>query len=103
MLGFVTDTMSVVETTDRYRRFRSAGDMSWLQRRPPGIEQYFGYESDLNRLIGHPTLMCMYDLDEIDQEMLDNLLRTHPTVLHNRETMPSPHYQTPDEYSATHG
>ena len=103
MIGFVSDTMSVVGTTGRYRRFRSAGDMSWLRRRPPGIEQYFGYESDLNRLLPrHPTLMCMYDLDDIDQAMLDSLLRTHPTVLHNRETMPSPHYQTPDEYSATH-
>jgi hypothetical protein len=103
MLGFVTDTMSVVETTGRHRRFRSAGDMSWLRHRPPGIERYFGYESDLNRLPQHPTLMCMYDLDDIDQAMLNNLLRTHPTVLHNRETMPSPQYQTPDEYSATHG
>jgi len=102
MLGFVTDTMSVVETTGRHRRFRSAGDMSWLRHRPPGIERYFGYESDLNRLPQHPTLMCMYDLDDIDQAMLDNLLKTHPTVVHNRETMPSPHYQTPDAYSATH-
>ena len=51
MLGFVTDTMSAVETTGRYPRFRSAGDMSWLRHRPPGIEQYFGYESDLNRLL----------------------------------------------------
>jgi hypothetical protein len=103
MLGFVTDTMSVVETTDRYRRFRSAGDMSWLRHHPPGIEQYFGYESDLNRLLPrHPTLMCMYDLNDINQAMLDNLLRTHTTVLHNRETMPSPNYQTPDEYSAAH-
>jgi hypothetical protein len=103
MIGFVTDTMSVVDPTGRYRRFRSAGDMSWLRHRPPGIDQYFGYESDLNRLPQHPTLMCMYDLDDIDQAMLDNLLKTHPTVLHNRETMPSPHYLTPDEYSATHG
>jgi hypothetical protein len=107
MLGFITDTMSMVETTGTYRRLRSAGDMSWLRHRPPGIEQYFGYESDLNRLLPrHPTLMCMYDLNDINQAMLDNLLRTHPTVLHNRETMPSPNYQTPDEYdeySVTHG
>jgi len=103
MLGFVSDTMSVVETTGRYRRFRSAGDMSWLRHRPPGIEQYFGYESDLNRLLPRrPTLMCMYDLDDIDQAMLNNLLRTHPTVLHNRETMPSPQYQTPHGYPTTH-
>ena len=102
MLGFLTDTMSTAEATGRYPRLRTAGDMSWLQRRPPGIEQYFGYESDLNRLPQHPTLMCMYDLNDIDQAMLDNLFKTHPTVLHNRETMPSPHYQTPDAYSATH-
>jgi hypothetical protein len=104
MIGFVTDNLSAIETTGRYPRFRSAGDMTWLQHRPPGIEQYFGYESDLNRLLPrHPTLMCMYDLDDLDQAVLHNLLRTHPTVLHNRETMPSPHYQAPDEYPATHG
>ena len=101
MTGFLTDTMSTAETAG-YPRFRAAGDMSWLQDRPPGIDQYFGYESNLNRITRHPTLMCMYDLDDLDQDLLGDLLRTHPTVLHNGQTMPSPYYQDPDEYSALH-
>ena len=39
--------------------------------------------------------MCMYDLNDLDQDLLDNLLRTHPTVLHDGQTMPSPSYQHP--------
>jgi len=101
MTGFLANTMSAAETAG-YPRFRAAGDMSWLQDRPPGIDQYLGYESNLNRITRHPTLMCMYDLGDLDQDLLNDLLRTHPTVLHNGQTMPSPYYQDPDEYSAIH-
>jgi MEDS: MEthanogen/methylotroph, DcmR Sensory domain len=101
MTSFLTDTITAAETTG-YQRFRAAGDMSWLHHRPPGIDQYLGYESNLNRITRHPTLMCMYDLDDLDQDLLNNLLRTHPTVLHNGETMPSPYYQDPDQNPAVH-
>ena len=99
MTSFLTDTMTAAETTG-YPRFRAAGDMSWLHDRPPGIDQYLGYESNLNRITGRPTLMCMYDLDDLDQDLLGNLLRTHPTVLHNGQTMPSPYYQHPNKNPA---
>jgi len=98
MTGFLTDTMTAAETTG-YPRFRAAGDMSWLLHHPPGIDQYFRYESDLNRITRRPTLMCMYDLNDLndlDGSTLHALLETHPTVLHNGQSMPSPYYQTPD-------
>jgi len=101
MTGFLIDTMSAAETTG-YPRFRAAGDMSWLRHRPPGIDQYLQYESDLNRITRRPTLMCMYDVDDLDETVLDALLRTHPTVLRHGQTTPNPYYQAPDECSATH-
>ena len=102
MIGFLTEAMIAVEDADRDRWFRAVGEMSWVNRHPAGTSEFFGYESAVNRLAAeHRTvLLCLYDLDNLDEAMLTGVLTTHPTVLYNGQVMTNPYYLTPDEYSA---
>jgi hypothetical protein len=79
---------------------RAVGEMSWVLSRPPGADEFFAYESAVNRVVaGRPALfLCLYDLERFDADMLVEVLRTHPRVLVGRTVLENPHYESPQTY-----
>ena len=81
---------------------RAAGEMSWVLPQPPGADDFFAYESALNRIATEEPafFMCLYDLRRCAVSMLVDVLKTHPTVLVDRMVLYNPHYVSPQEYVA---
>jgi hypothetical protein len=102
MIGFLSDTITTATTAGRCGPFRAAGEMSWMRSGTPGADEFFGYESAVNRVAAHhpAVLLCLYDLNDLGDDMLINVLKTHPRVLRDGEIRASPHYLTPNEYQA---
>jgi hypothetical protein len=106
MIGFLSDTITAATTAATAAGpsgpFRAAGEMSWMRSGTPGADEFFGYESAVNRVAArHPAvLLCLYDLNDLGDDMLLNVLKTHPRVLRDGEIRASPHYLIPDEYQA---
>jgi len=106
MIGFLGDTITAATTaataTGRCGPFRVAGEMSWMRSGTPGADGFFGYESAVNRIAARhrAVLLCLYDLNDLGDDMLIDVLKTHPRVLRDGEIRASPHYLTPSEYQA---
>ncbi len=84
------------------RLLRAAGEMPWVLPQPEGAEDFFVYESAVNKIVEDKpaVFMCMYDLDRFGVSMLVDVLTTHPKVLLGGMVLDNPHYLTPREYLA---
>ncbi|HEX6446952.1 MAG TPA: MEDS domain-containing protein [Streptosporangiales bacterium] len=105
--GFSTDDMLtfwaehlVKAEAEGYAFSRLVGEMTWALRDAPGVEHLVDYESELNRLTpNYPTVvLCLYDLDLFDGEVVVNVVKTHPQVLIQGILVENPYYVGPDEY-----
>jgi hypothetical protein len=81
---------------------RLGAEMSWWMPQMPGLVEMFQYESELNRFTGRypQAILCMYDLREYRENIMLDLLKTHPRVLICGVLLENPYYLTPDEYVA---
>jgi hypothetical protein len=104
MTAFLEENVATV-ATDPGRLVRGAGEMSWVLADPPGRDEFFVYESAINRVVkGAPALfMCLYDLDLFSTEMLVEVLRTHPKLLLGGSVRENLHYQPPEVYTSGDG
>jgi hypothetical protein len=102
MIEFLDKAMSAA-TNGGYSFVRAAGEMTWVLAGPPGVEQLFDYESDINRFAPRypQMLMCMYDLESFGGNILLDLIKTHPKILLGGMVLDNPHYLSPDEFRAT--
>lgn len=82
---------------------RVAGEMTWALSKLPGVEQLVGYEAKLNRFLPRfpQVILCLYELDRFDGEVLVDVLKTHPKVLLGGMLLANPYYIEPDEFLAT--
>jgi hypothetical protein len=105
MISLLDETMNAVTQDGGYRFVRAAGDMTWALAGPPGVDQLFDYESDINDFAPRypQTLLCMYDLERFGGDILLDLLKTHPKLLLGGMVLDNPHYLPPDEYRASRG
>ena len=78
---------------------RATGEMSWAMADSRDFEQFFTYESELHRMTSPyaPTLLCLFVLDDLDGPALDNVLRTHPTIIYAHGVIDNPYNRSPDE------
>ena len=100
MISVLCDTLAAID--GNFPALRAAGEMSWVLPQPPGADDFFAYESALNRIATEEpaVFMCLYDLRRCAVSMLVDVLRTHPTVLVDRMVLYNPHYVSPQEYVA---
>jgi hypothetical protein len=100
MIGFLDETAVAVSAIEGDRRFRATGEMSWATGSSRNFEQFFTYESELNRMTSAhaPALLCLFDLDDLDGPALDNVLRTHPMIVYAHGVIDNPYYRNPDDY-----
>jgi hypothetical protein len=99
MIGYWESHVGAAVTDGSYAFARAAGEMPWELRELPGREEFFRYESELNRYAPRypQAIVCMYDLARFGGGILVDLLRTHPKVLMGGLILENPHYQPPDE------
>ena len=100
MISVLCDNLAAIEGS--FPALRAAGEMSWVLPQPPGADDFFAYESALNRIATEEpaVFMCLYDLRRCAVSMLVDVLKTHPTVLVDRMVLYNPHYVSPQEYVA---
>lgn len=100
MIATLCDTLAAIDGT--FPELRAAGEMSWVLPQPPGADDFFAYESALNRIVTEEAavFMCLYDLRRCAVSMLVDVLKTHPTVLVDRMVLYNPHFVSPQEYVA---
>nr|WP_238994862.1 MEDS domain-containing protein [Mycolicibacterium chubuense] len=81
---------------------RSVGELTWSLQDMPGVDEFVGYESELNRFLPRypQVILCLYDLDHFSGEILMDVLKTHPKVLVGGMLVANPYYLDPDEFLA---
>lgn len=81
------------------KRVRTSGVMKWATRGHAGTEELMEYEARVNVLVPiyECTLLCVYDLNEIDGRMVMDVLTTHPQIIFRRQIMDNPYYVPPIE------
>jgi DNA-binding CsgD family transcriptional regulator len=101
MMSFLAGCLSMAAESE-FPLLRAAGEMSWVLPQPEGAEDFFVYESAVNKIVEDKpaVFMCMYDLDRFGVSMLVDVLTTHPKVLLGGMVLDNPHYLTPREYLA---
>ena len=99
MMSFLSGRLNRAAESD-FPLLRVAGEMSWVVPRPGGAEDFFVYESAVNKIIEDKSavFMCMYNLEHLDVQMLVDVLKTHPRVLLDSMVLENPSYLTPEGY-----
>ena len=82
---------------------RIAGEMTWALSKLPGVEDLVEYEAELNRFMRDlpQVVLCLYELDRFDGEILVDVLKTHPKVLLGGMVLTNPYYLEPEEFLAS--
>ena len=82
------------------RRARGSGVMDWAFHGGAEPNELMVYESRVNFLVPtyECTLMCVYDVNQLNEEMMANLLETHPYVIEGRQLRENPRYLPPVEW-----
>jgi len=101
MMSFLSGCLSMAAESE-FPLLRAAGEMPWVLPQPEGAEDFFVYESAVNKIVEDKpaVFMCMYDLDRFSVSMLVDVLTTHPKVLLGGMVLDNPHCLTPREYLA---
>jgi hypothetical protein len=82
---------------------RVVGEMTWALSNLPGVDELVSYEAKLNRLLPRfpQVVLCLYELDRFDGEVLVDVLKTHPKVLLGGILLDNPYYLEPEEFLAS--
>jgi hypothetical protein len=82
---------------------RAVGEMTWALRQMPGVAELVGYEARLNRFLPRypQVILCLYELDRFNGEILVDVLKTHPKVLLGGMLLDNPYYLEPEEFLAS--
>jgi hypothetical protein len=80
-------------------RVRTSGVMDWALHGAAGTEELMEYESRVNFLVPtyECTLLCVYDINEINGRMMMDILATHPYIVHGRRIRENSYYVAPLE------
>jgi hypothetical protein len=104
MLGFWEASVGAA-FDDGFSFARVAGEMTWALSNLPGVEELVEYEAKLNRFLPRfpQVILCLYELDRFDGEVLVDVLKTHPKVLLGGILLANPYYLEPEEFLASRG
>lgn len=75
---------------------RTAGEMSWINDHPEAFQDAVKYEEEVNALNQpEPCFvgLCLYPAQSTLTRVLEEVLHTHPTLIHQGQAMPNPVYQ----------
>jgi signal transduction histidine kinase/ActR/RegA family two-component response regulator len=98
MMSFWEERVGTAIDSGSFEFVRSVGNMSWALDTKTEARELVRYESELNRFLPHypQVMLCLYDLDQFNGEVLIGILETHPLVLLAGMVMENPYYIEPD-------
>jgi hypothetical protein len=101
MLSFWDDVVGSA-MAGGYQFSRAVGEMTWALRQMPGVDELVAYEAELNYFLPRypQVILCLYDLERFDGEILVDILKTHPLVLIGGMVLENPYYLEPAEFLA---
>jgi len=88
------------EARSKYSGFRFAGEMTWVLGRDSGADRLIEYEAKLNSFLHkhNASILCQYFLPDFDAEVILDVLRTHPLVIHRQFMAENPYYIPPRDF-----
>ena len=103
MMSFWEERVGSAVENGEFEFVRSVGNMSWALETKTEAVELVRYESELNRFLPHypQVMLCLYDLDQFNGEVLVGILETHPLVLLAGMVMENPYYIEPDQILGT--
>ncbi len=94
--AFISNLETMVKgvLSDGYDRVWLVGDASVVARKAVDMKTWFTAESEVSELAPrYPQfIMCLYDLDLFDGEMVMYVLKTHPRIFVNGMIITNPYY-----------
>lgn len=83
-----------------YKGLRGTGEMSWALRKLVDSERLIEYESKLNRFSqkGLALGICQYNVGRFQEEILLDVIKTHPIVITDGLICKNPYYTPPNEF-----
>ncbi|ELZ23893.1 GAF sensor signal transduction histidine kinase [Haloterrigena salina JCM 13891] len=99
MRSFWEETLADA-TDDEFAGLRAAAEMTWaLEADDTGFDDLCEYEELLNPLYNDDdyAVLCQYNRNRFPAEILHNVLRTHPFLVHDDTTVCQNFYYTPPE------
>lgn len=101
MLTFWNDVVGSAIASG-YLVSRAVGEMTWALRQMPGVEELVEYGAELNYFLPRypQVILCLYDLERFDGDILVDILKTHPKVLVGGMVLDNPYYLEPAEFLA---
>jgi signal transduction histidine kinase/CheY-like chemotaxis protein len=105
MMSFWEERVGSAFDHGEFEFVRSVGNMSWALDTKTEARELIAYETELNRFLPrYPQVMlCLYDLDQFNGEVLIGILETHPLVLLAGMVMENPYYIEPDHILTVRG
>ena len=84
-----------------YHGLRGAGQMSWALEKSPGSDKLVDYENQVNAIFPNKRMsaLCAYDETKFPEDVLLDVLYTHPKVIIYTTLYDNPHYIPPEIFS----
>ncbi|QRV15994.1 MEDS domain-containing protein [Haloterrigena salifodinae] len=100
MLEFWEDSLTEATDEDGYTGIRAAAEMTWALDEDTSPDQLVEYEAALNSLFQNEdyTVMCQYNRERFPPEVLEDVIETHPHLIHDNMVSHNVYYTPPEEF-----
>ena len=97
-LAFYADAIEAA--TAEYEALRVTAETRWLTGEGTDVEEFMRYESRVNELFREEDCiaLCQYDRARISDEILCDVIRTHPQLVYDNTVCHNFYYTPPDEF-----
>ncbi|AHG05393.1 hypothetical protein HALDL1_14770 [Halobacterium sp. DL1] len=98
MLAFLEAT--IADATEEFEALRVTGEMTWVFGDEPDVEDLVEYEAKLNQLLPEADGMalCQYNRERFSPEVVRDIVRTHPYLVHGTVVSQNVYYSPPEEF-----
>lgn len=99
ILEFWEDSLTEATDEDGYTGIRAATEMTWALDENTSPDQLVEYEAALNSLFQNEdyTVMCQYNRERFPPEVLEDVIQTHPLLIHDNVISHNVYYTPPEE------
>ena len=84
------------------QRLRIIGEPWWTARTAPEAKEWVRYESLVNAALAgaNVALLCTYDTTAVEEQVINQVGRTHPELVEYGQVRPSPDYADPAVFNS---
>jgi two-component system NarL family sensor kinase len=86
-----------------FSALRATGETEWVLRGAPGLERWMEYESRMTHMLArlNCVALCQYNRGLFPPEIVQDVIRTHPTLIYRGVVCRNMYHVPPDELLAT--